>query len=81
MPDLTHVRKPYAIKPGVLLPYDPQSGDELRATFHDLILMVRTGQLSPDEAREFIRFKKMQLGLANPTETPGFDRILSEQSP
>jgi len=79
--DLAHVRKPYAIKPGVLLPYDPESGEELRASFHDLIVMVRIGQLFPDEAREFIRFKKMQLGLANPTETPGFDRLLSEQSP
>lgn len=81
IPDLAHVRKPYAIKPGVLLPYDPESGEELRSSFHDLILMVRTGQLFPDEARAFIRFKKMQLGLANPTETPGFDRLLSEQSP
>jgi len=71
-------RKPYAITPGVYIPYDPTSIAEWQSIFPDLVTMVRIGQIEPEEARNFIRFKKTQLGLPEPNETPIFDQLIAD---
>jgi len=58
-------------------PQDAASFAKLRDT--ELVTAVRNKQMTPDQARTFLKAQKRRLGLPNPDFTRGFDQILRQQ--
>jgi len=58
-------------------PTDYNSFIKIRNT--ELVTAVRNKQITPDQARTFLKAQKHRLGLPNPNQTRGLDKILKEQ--
>ena len=45
----------------------------------ELLNAVRNKQITPNQARAFLKKQKTRLGLPNPNQTRGFDKILKKE--
>ena len=58
-------------------PTDYNSFIKIRNT--ELVNAVRNKQITPDQARTFLKAQKHRLGMPNPDQTRGLDQILRQQ--
>lgn len=58
-------------------PQDAASFTKMRDT--ELVTAVRNKQITPEQARTFLKAQKLRLGLPNPNQTRGLDKILKDQ--
>jgi len=71
-------RTPISVKPGVTVNYEPQNKDELASLIPDLVFLVKSKQITADEARSFVRQQRKRLNLPYPNQTKGLDRQLKK---
>ena len=58
-------------------PTDYNSFIKIRNT--ELVNAVRNKQITPNQARTFLKAQKLRLGMENPNQTRGLDKILKDQ--
>jgi hypothetical protein len=60
----------------ITTPKDRDSYEEIMV--NEVVPAVKGNQITPEEARTFLREQKKKLGVGNPETTNGFDKLIAE---
>jgi len=72
--------EPIKVQVGAVEISQPENAAEfMKIRDGELLNAVRNKQITPNQARTFLKKQKTRLGLPNPNQTRGFDKILKKE--